>query len=84
MVTARRAESRLYAMHEIERTIIIHGPVEEVFAYVRELEHAPRYTSGQREAHKTSSGPMIGSGSTLATSGKLLGRGATFEIVDTN
>jgi hypothetical protein len=70
-------------MHEIERTIIIHGPVEEVFAYVRELEHAPRYTSGQREAHKTSSGP-IGVRSTFATSGKLLRRGATFEIVDTN
>ena len=39
MVTARRAESRLYAMHEIERTIIIHRPVEEVFAYLWEVEH---------------------------------------------
>ena len=68
-------------MHEIERTIIIHGPVEEVFAYVRELEHAPRYTSGQREAHKTSSGPM-GVGSTFATFGKFPRRGGTFEITE--
>lgn len=54
-------------MNKIERTITIHRPVEEVFAYVSEVEHGPRYTSGQREAHKTSSGPM-GVGSTFATS----------------
>ena len=68
-------------MNKIERTITIHRPVEEVFAYVCDVEHGPRYTSGQREAHRTSSGPM-GIGSTFATSGKFLRRGATFEITE--
>ena len=68
-------------MNKIERTITIHRPVEEVFAYICEVEHSPRYTSGQREAHKTSSGPM-GVGSTFATSGKFLRRAAAFEITE--
>jgi len=62
-------------MIKIERTITIHRPVEEVFAYLSEVEHGPRYISGQREARKTSSGPM-GIGTTFATSGKFL-RGRT-------
>src|SRR5918911_2605466 len=68
-------------MNKIERTITIHRPVEEVFAYLCDVEHGPRYISGQREAHRTSSGPM-GIGSTFATSGKFLRRGATFEITE--
>ena len=68
-------------MNKIERTITIHRPVEEVFAYICEVEHGPRYTSGQREAHKTSSGPM-GVGSTFATSGKFRRRAAAFEITE--
>ena len=68
-------------MNKIERTLTIHRPVEEVFAYPCDVEHGPRYTSGQREAHKTSSGP-IGVGSTFATSGKFLRRGAAFEITE--
>ena len=55
--------------------------MDEVFAYICEVEHGPRYTSGQREAHKTSSGPM-GVGSTFATSGKFLRRAAAFEITE--
>ena len=68
-------------MNKIERTITIHRPVEEVFAYLCDVEHGPRYTSGQREAHKTSSGPM-GVGSTFATYGKFLRRAAAFEITE--
>jgi len=68
-------------MIKIERTITIHRPVEEVFAYVSEIEHRPDYMSSQREAHKTSSGPM-GIGSTFATSGTFPRRGATFEVTD--
>jgi uncharacterized protein YndB with AHSA1/START domain len=68
-------------MIKIERTITIHRPVEEVFAYVAEVEHGPSYVSGQREAHKTSSGPM-GLGTTFSTSGKFLRRGAAFEITE--
>lgn len=68
-------------MNRIERTITIHRPVEEVFAYVCDVRHGASYLSGQREAHQTSSGPM-GIGSTFAASGKLLRRRAAFEIVD--
>ena len=68
-------------MIKIERTITIHRPVDEVFAYVSEVEHGPDYMSGQREAHKTSTGPM-GIGSTFATSGTFPRRGATFEVTD--
>jgi uncharacterized protein YndB with AHSA1/START domain len=68
-------------MIKIERTITIHRPVDEVFAYLAEVEHGPSYVSGQREAHKTSDGPM-GIGTTFSTSGKLLRRGASFEITE--
>ena len=68
-------------MIKIERTLTIHRPVAEVFAYVCEVEHGPSYISGQREAHKTSSGPMA-IGTTFATSGKFPRRGGTFEITE--
>jgi uncharacterized protein YndB with AHSA1/START domain len=68
-------------MIKIERTITIHRPMEEVFAYLCEVEHGPRYASGQREAHKTSTGPM-GIGTTFATSSKILRRGAKFEVTE--
>jgi uncharacterized protein YndB with AHSA1/START domain len=68
-------------MNKIERTFTIHRPVEEVFAYLCEVEHGPSYISGQREAHKTSTGPM-GIGTTFATSGKFLRRAAKCEVTE--
>lgn len=68
-------------MSKIERTLTIHRPVEEVFAYMCDVEHGPSYISGQREAHKTSTGPM-GIGTTFVTSSTYLRRSATFEITD--
>jgi len=68
-------------MIKIERTITIHRPVEEVFAYLCDVQHGPNYISGQREAHKTSSGPME-IGTTFATSGKFLRRRARYQIVE--
>ena len=41
-------------MIKIERTIAVHRPVDEVFAYLDGVEHGPQYISGQREAHQTS------------------------------
>jgi uncharacterized membrane protein len=76
-----RDEGRLAPMIRIERTITIHRPVEEVFAYLCDVEHGPSYISSQREAHKTSSGPT-GIGTTFATSGKFLRRGGKYEIVE--
>ena len=66
---------------EIERTITIHRPVEEVFAYLTDVQHGPQYISGQREAHKTSTGPM-GLGTTFATSGKFVRRTTTCEVTE--
>src|SRR5438874_8769435 len=68
-------------MIKIERTITIHRPVEEVFAYITDVQHSPRYISGQREAHKTSTGPM-GVGTTFATSGKFVRRATTCEVTE--
>src|SRR5579864_2645062 len=68
-------------MIKIERTFTIHRPVEEVFAYLCDVEHGPCYISGQREAHQTSTGPL-GIGTTFATSGKFPRRGSSFEITE--
>src|SRR5207244_10614175 len=68
-------------MIKIERTITIHRPVEEVFAYISDVQHSPQYISGQREAHKTSTGPM-GVGTTFATSGKFVRRATTCEVTE--
>jgi len=68
-------------MIKIERTITIHRPVEEVFAYISDVQHSPQYISGQREAHKTSTGPM-GVGTTFATSGKFVRRATMCEVTE--
>jgi uncharacterized protein YndB with AHSA1/START domain len=69
------------AVIKIERTITIHRSVEEVFTYLSDVGHGPQYISGQREAYKTSAGPM-GIGATFATSGKFLRRRATNEVTE--
>jgi uncharacterized membrane protein len=68
-------------MITIERTITIHRPVDEVFAYLSGVEYGPQYISGQREAHKTSVGAM-GIGTTFATTGKFLRRGGSNEVTE--
>jgi uncharacterized protein YndB with AHSA1/START domain len=69
------------ALIRIERTITIHRSVEDVFTYLSDVGHGPRYISGQREAHKTSAGPMC-IGATFATTGKFLHRRATNEVTE--
>jgi uncharacterized protein YndB with AHSA1/START domain len=66
---------------KIERTLTIHRPVEEVFGYLCDVEHGPEYMSGQREAHKTSAGPM-GVGTTFATTGKFPRPSRTYEVTE--
>ena len=68
-------------MTKIERTITIHRPADEVFAYLSDFEHAPQYMSGQRAGHKTSAGPTQ-IGTTFATTSKLLRRSTTNEITE--
>ena len=68
-------------MIKIERTFTIHRPLEEVFTYLSEVEHGPRYISGQGEAHKTSSGP-IGVGTTFVTTSKYLRLRSTCKVTE--
>jgi uncharacterized protein YndB with AHSA1/START domain len=68
-------------MIKIERTITIHRPVDEVFAYLCDFEHNPQYLSGQRAARKTSAGPM-GLGTTFATTGKFPRPSGNHEVTD--
>src|SRR5215204_5096130 len=68
-------------MIKIERTITIHRPADEVFAYLSDFKHAPQYISGQRAGHKISAGPTQ-IGTTFATTSKLLRRSTTNEITE--
>ena len=68
-------------MIKIERTITIHRPVDEVFAYLCDVAHGPQYISGQREAHKTSTGDM-GIGTTFTTTGKFPRPSGANEVTD--
>jgi uncharacterized protein YndB with AHSA1/START domain len=68
-------------MIKIERTITIHRPLSEVFAYLCDIEHGPQYISGQRAAQKTSTGPM-GVGTTFVTTGKFLRQSGNNEVIE--
>ena len=68
-------------MISIERTLTIHRPVEEVFAYLCDVAHGPQFISGQREAHQTSPGQMA-IGTTFTTTSRLLRRRATHEVTE--
>jgi hypothetical protein len=46
-VATTETEKESSVMIKIERTITIHRPVNEVFAYLCDIEHGPQYTSGQ-------------------------------------
>lgn len=69
-------------MVKIERTLTIDCPVTDVFAYLSDVAHRPRYVSSQREAHQTSTGPVAVGTTFVATSSKFPHRGTTFEITE--
>jgi uncharacterized membrane protein len=69
------------AMIKIERTITIHRPSDEVFAYVSDFEHAPQVISGQRAGRMTSDGPTR-VGTTFVTTSKFLRRRQTNQITE--
>ncbi len=64
-------------MIEIEKSTVINRPVEEVFAYVADVENEPQWISEVMEVRRTSDGP-IGVGSTYDNVVHFLGR----QIVD--
>lgn len=69
-------------MARVEDSIIVNRPVEEVFAYVTDIERFPEWTSFVRNAAKTSDGP-VGLGTALRTDLQFLGRQFTSEQVIT-
>ena len=70
-------------MIQVEASVVISRPPEEVFAYISNFENNPRWQGGMKEARFTSQGPL-GVGSTYAQVATFLGRRveSTFEVVD--
>ncbi len=60
-------------MIQLEVSIVINRPVEEVFAFLSDLESNLKWRTSQIEAIKTSEGP-IGVGTTYRTVNNVLGR----------
>ena len=60
-------------MIKIETSIVINRPIEEVFAFVTDVEKLSQWSAELVEAKKTSEGP-VGVGTTFSCVVKLLGR----------
>ena len=60
-------------MLKIDYSVVIDRPLEEVFAYVTDIEKMPVWSSEVEKAWKTSEGPM-GKGTTFSSVAKVLGR----------
>jgi len=60
-------------MFQVETSIVINRPIEDVFAVLSNLENNPKWASGFLEATKTSQGP-IGVGTTWHVVQKALGQ----------
>ena len=68
-------------MAEFKQSVVINRPVEDVFAFVSNLENDPPWT-GAAEMRRTSQGP-IGIGTTFSQQDRFLGRrlDLTLEVV---
>lgn len=60
-------------MIKVNNSVVIDRPLEEVFAYVTDIENMPVWSSELDKAWKTSEGP-VGKGTTFSSEAKLLGR----------
>ncbi|MBZ0280420.1 MAG: SRPBCC family protein [Anaerolineae bacterium] len=60
-------------MINVKDSIVIHRPVEEVFAYVSDLTNAPEWQTGLIEVRKTTAAPL-GIGTQFTFVRKFLGR----------
>jgi uncharacterized membrane protein len=70
-------------MTRFEKSVVINRPVEEVFAWVSDLESDPQWITAVSEKKKTSAGP-VGVGTTFRDTGAFLGRQIenTYEITE--
>jgi uncharacterized membrane protein len=60
-------------MIDLEKSIIIHLPIEEVFSYVSNLTHSAEWQNGLEEVRKTTEGPL-GVGTQFALVRTFIGR----------
>jgi len=60
-------------MIKVEKSIIIHRPIEEVFAYVGDLRNAAQWQSGALEVRQTTESPL-GIGTKFTFVRKFMGR----------
>ena len=58
---------------KLEHNVVINRPIEEVFAYVTDIENAPKWKSRLLEVRRISKGP-VGAGTREIHVGKFLGR----------
>ena len=69
-------------MFQVQVSIVINRPLEEVFAFLSDLENNLKWRSGMLEAKKTSTGP-IGMGTTYRMINNFFGRQVEGEAVVT-
>ena len=69
-------------MFQVQVSIVINRPLEEVFAFLSDLENNLKWRSGMIEAKKTSAGP-IGVGTTYRMINNFFGRQVEGEAVVT-
>ncbi len=62
-------------MTKLEQSVVINRPIEEVFAFVADIEKSPQWMSELVEAKQTSEGP-VGVGTTFSAVATPLGRRA--------
>ena len=60
-------------MITVEHTVVIDRPIEEVFAFMAEVENLPRWAENTIEARQTSEGP-VSAGTTCTVRSKAMGR----------
>jgi uncharacterized membrane protein len=60
-------------MAQFKTSLVIHRPVEDVFAFVSNYQNSPKWVSGAMEHKKISEGP-IGVGTVIRTTGRAMGQ----------
>lgn len=60
-------------MVEVEKSVVIGRPIDEVFAYVTDFRHSPEWQEGMLQVRKITDGPL-GVGTRFQVVRKLMGR----------
>ena len=68
---------------QVEESVVINRPLEEVFDYVANRENLPEWSSPVQEVHSETQGPLVEVGARFTTVAKFLGRSfeTPFDVV---